>query len=147
MVIAFNLIFMTVGFRLSSITSSSYNKYITYYSIEQSGLAAESGANIAISNTFFSRATSFPTAAFSSGTGIAGTIQITKNARYGATGTDTIGFNLIIIGADQNAQTISNITVQGQSFSTYGMFTTNENGILWQTGDTDALALITRRII
>jgi hypothetical protein len=136
MVIVFNLTFMLMGFRLSSITSSAYNKYITYYSIEQSGLAAESGANIAISNTFFARATAMPTAAFSSGTGIAGTIQIIKSAIYGAAGTDTIGFTLTVTSADKNATTIETITVQGQSFSTYGMFTTSENGVTWQTGDT-----------
>jgi hypothetical protein len=134
MVIAFNLIFMVIGFRLSSITSSAYNKYITYYSIEQAGLAAESGANIAISNTFFARATPFDYT-FPSGTGIAGTIQITKAARYGA-GTDTIGFDLTVIGADNNSKVITTIRVQGASFSQWGMFTRDENGILWQTGDT-----------
>jgi len=136
MVMAFNLTFMAIGFRLSSIVSSSYSKYVTYYSIEQAGLAAESGANIALSNTFFSRGVALPTAAFSSGTGINGTIQITKVARYGAAGTDTVGFDLTITGDDANSKTITYIRVQGQSFSQYGMFTMNEHSLSWQTNDT-----------
>jgi hypothetical protein len=136
LVIAFNIIFMSIGFRLSSIVSSSYNKYISYYSIEQSGLAAESGANIALSNSFFARSTPFPAAAFSSGTGVAGTIRITKVAIPGASGIDTVGFKLTIIGADDNCITTTRIRVQGASFSQYGMFTMNEHGLVWQTGDT-----------
>jgi len=135
MVIAFNIIFMTIGFRISSMASSAYNKYLTYYSIEQASLAAESGANIAISNAFFGKTTSIPTAAFSSGTGINGTIAITRTPIQSLSN-DTIGFNYTSTATDDNSTVITKIRVQGQSFATYGMFTASENGITWQTGDT-----------
>jgi hypothetical protein len=135
MVMAFNLIFMTMGFRLSSLTSSAYDKYMTYYSIEQAGLAAESGANIAISNSYFSRTTALPTAQFSSGTGINGTIQLSK-VPIQSLSNDTIGFNLTSTSSDNYSMVITQVRVQGQSFAKFGMFTSSENGIIWQTGDT-----------
>jgi hypothetical protein len=136
MVIGFNLIFMMLGYRMSTVTSSAYNKYIRYNCVEQTSLAAESGANIAISNAFFSKATPIPTASFSSGTGVAGTIQITKTSFPTVVGgTDTAGFNLTIIGADLDDSVVTKVTVQGTSFSTFVMFTTSEGGIAWGTGD------------
>jgi hypothetical protein len=137
MVIAFNVIFMALGFRMSSITSSAYNKYINYNCLEQTGLAAESGANIAISNAFFSPATPISTTPFSSGTGVAGTIQLTKiSVPTNPGGTDTAGFDITAIAKDIDDTVITKIRVQGTSFASYVMFTTSEGGINWTTGDT-----------
>jgi hypothetical protein len=137
MVIAFNVIFMALGFRMSSITSSAYNKYINYNCLEQTGLAAESGANIAISNAFFSPSTPISTTPFSSGTGVAGTIQLTKTSvPTNPGGIDTAGFDITSIAKDIDDTVITKIRVQGTSFATYVMFTTSEGGINWTTGDT-----------
>jgi hypothetical protein len=135
MIIAFNVIFMAIGFRISSLSSSAYNKYLTYYSVEQASLAAESGANIAISNAYFARATPLPTASFPSGTGINGTILI-KKVPIQSLSNDTIGFNITSTSTDDNSTVITSIRVQGQSFASFGMFTASENGIQWQSGDT-----------
>ena len=134
LVIAFNLMFMMVGFRLSSITSSAYDKYTAYYSIEQASLAAESGANIVISNAFFAKATPM-NYTFSSGTGINGTITLSKTANKGISG-DTLGFNVTSTSRDDKSTVITHVTVQGASFSQFGMFTQSEQGITWQGGDT-----------
>lgn len=137
MVMAFNLIFMTMGFRLSSLTSSAYDKYMTYYSIEQAGLAAESGANIAISNSYWSRWTALPTAQFSSGTGIQGTIQFADTAVSSSSGSgDTIGFHLTSTASDNYSTVITRVSVQGQSFAQFGIFNSSENGISWGASDT-----------
>jgi len=135
MIITFNVIFMTIGFRISSLSSSAYNKYLTYYSVEQASLAAESGANIAISNAYFARATPLPTAAFTSGTGINGTIQI-KKVPIQSLSNDTVGFDITSTSTDDNSTVVTSIRVKGQSFASFGMFTASENSIQWQTGDT-----------
>jgi hypothetical protein len=134
LVIGFNLMFALRGFRTSSMASSAYDKYNTYYSIEQASLAAESGANMAISNSFFAKTTPF-NYTFNSGTGINGTITLLKTAIQSISN-DTIGFLLTSTSKDDKSTVITRVTVQGAKFSQFGMFTSSEGGILWQTGDT-----------
>jgi hypothetical protein len=133
MVIVFNLIFMAMGFRVSAITTSAYSKYIAYDCIEQASLVAESAANIGISNVFFSPATAIPGTAFSGGTGMGGTFQITKTQSMQG---GINGFDLNIIARDSSVTVFTYVRVQGNSFSQFVMFTTTEGGIYWTTGDT-----------
>ena len=133
MVIAFNVIFMGIGFRLSSITSSAYSKYIAYDCIEQASLVAESAANVAIANVFWSQATAIPSTVFQGGTGVAGTFTITKGVSMQG---GISGYDLNIAAQDSSVNVYTYVRVQGTSFSQFVMFTTTEGGILWVTGDT-----------
>jgi hypothetical protein len=76
LVIAFNVIFMAMGFRLSDASSSAYQKYSAYAVLEQASLAVESGANIAISDAFFTPGSVIPNTAVPFPSAGEGTIQI-----------------------------------------------------------------------
>jgi hypothetical protein len=133
LVIAFNLTFLIMGSRLSSISSSAYNKYLSYADIEQASFAAESFSNIAIS-----QARMDPSTGVDSTQGIlfkGGTYTMAKQAwgsnqfRLTITGTSAIG----VIETTW-------VTVGMASFSTYAMYSQSEkingNPIYWITGDT-----------
>ena len=145
MVLTFNVLFMVVGFRISSLASSAYNKYLTYYSVEQASLAAESGANIAISNAYFARATAFPSASFSSGSGINGTIKITKVAIQ-TVSTDTIGFVLTSTASDDNSTVITTVTCKVKVFLNL-VCLLQLKAVSYGKQEIHALVLTTHRII
>ena len=148
LVIAFNVIFMAMGFRLSNASSSAYLKYSGYAALEQASLAVESGANIAISDAFFGAPTAIPTTtAFDFPSAGQGTIQITKTPLFDAVGV-LIGDSLTISGSrnipngtltDDQVKSQTSIRVQGNSFSQYVMYSVTENigpnPIYWMTGE------------
>jgi hypothetical protein len=133
LVIAFNITFLMMGSRLSSISSSAYDKYLSYIDIEQAAFATESFANIAISQARMDTAAVVdPTQQISFKNGI---YTIAKNA-FG-----TNQFRLTITGESATGvKDTTWITVGMASFSVYAMYSQSEeiNGtpIYWITGDT-----------
>jgi hypothetical protein len=135
LVIGFNIVFMFMGFRVSTTVSRTYEKYITYADIEQGGLAMESGANIALSNECMNLINTIPAVdvPFQSGS-----FRITRVVAPSAQGLP--GANLIITGTYADANFTTTVRVQDGSFSQYAMYSESEkigeDPIYWTTGDT-----------
>jgi hypothetical protein len=130
LVIAFNVTFMLMGFRISAISSKAYEKYIAYQNIEQANLTMESAANIAISQAFVSGGTpdSSQVISFMGGT-------------YTAKRTNTAPFRdqLLVTGTFNGVQSTTAIMIQSSSFSQFAFYSQTEmingNPIYWITGD------------
>jgi hypothetical protein len=122
-----------MGSRLSSISTSAYDKYISYADIEQTAFATESFANIAISQA------RMDTGAVVDSTNVIsfqnGTYTIAKSA---------LNNNRVLLTIRGESATgvkdTTWITVGMASFSAYAMYSQSEliNGtpIYWMTGDT-----------
>jgi hypothetical protein len=130
LVIAFNVTFMVMGFRMSAISSKAYEKYIAYQVIEQANLTMESAANIAISQAFVSSSTPNPSQVISF-----------MGGTYTASRTNTAPFldQLLITGTFNGVQSTTAIMIQSSSFSQFAFYSQTEmingNPIYWITGD------------
>jgi hypothetical protein len=140
LVVGFNIIFITMGLNISSISSHAYNSYINDINHEQAHFAAESVVNIALADLYAaSTANTFYTMP---GTNIAAnTYQNTINFN-GATATITQFRDLTLL---RNTFTVvSNyqgyidtviILSRQQNFAQFAMYTVNDGGIIWGAGE------------
>jgi hypothetical protein len=150
LVIGFNVVFMVTGFRISTQTTQTYEKYLGYCDIEQAQLAAESAANIGISDAFFNPAGAIPGGVIGFPSSQEGTFTIIKDIRFSAAGTiDSIivnvngNYNMAGGGflASNQVQLNTSVVISGGSFSQFVMFTESEKmgsppeAIWWRTGD------------
>jgi hypothetical protein len=146
MIIVFNMIFMLMGFRMSTATSAAYEKYCGYADIEQAGLTMESCANLAISNALLSVQNPSPVTLLSGqqifgkvGTSFtavqypmfdAASVQIGESLRV-------IGSYPINIGGSVTVITCTtNVRVRGNAFAQFVFYSQHEQGIQWITGET-----------
>jgi hypothetical protein len=146
MIIVFNMIFMMMGFRMSTATSAAYEKYCGYADIEQAGLTMESCANLAISNALLDTARSNMITLLSGqqifgkvGTSFtavqypmldAASVQVGESLRV-------IGSYPINIGGSVTALTCTtNVRVRGNAFAQFVFYSQHEQGIQWITGET-----------
>jgi hypothetical protein len=142
MVIGFNIIFMTMGFRLSQYASDAYEKYSRYFQIEQAQYVAQSATNIALSGIYIAQLLN-PGSKWSAPSG---TVTLANTfANGGASFTvvvdstisikhDTIQVRVSATYAGIVASTV--VDFARSSFTQYAMYNVNENGIYWITGDT-----------
>ena len=145
LIMVFNMTFMFMGYRLSTVTSTAYEKYAGYSKIEQVGLALESAGNIAISNALMTLdpTTVTDTTLCSNDTlaGITFTIHRIKmkDATSGASDGDSLYITgncpITINGINYNIGCTTGIRVRGNSFAQYVFYSTNEQSIQWQTGE------------
>jgi hypothetical protein len=131
MVMGFNIAFMIQGFNLSQISMSAYQKYTEYGGIEQAGLAMESAANIAVSNSRTNPGAAIDSTVFVSFKN--GTFNISKTSMDNR-------FLLRAIG-NYNGMICTTVVISGKpSFSQYAMYSVSEkigtDPIYWITGDT-----------
>jgi hypothetical protein len=150
MVIGFNIIFMTMGFRLSQYASDAYEKYCRYYQIEQTQYVAQSATNIALSGIYIAQLLN-PGSKWAAPTG---TVTLPNTfANGGASFTvavdstisikhDTVQVSINATYAGIKATTV--VDFARSSFTQYAMYNVNENGIYWITGDTCEGALHTQ---
>ena len=144
MIIAFNVTFMAIGYRMSSATSSAYQKYCAYNDIEQAGLAVESCANMAISHALLdsARINSYTLYTNQQLFGISGSSFSVKqfptfDAFHVQQGESLqVSGSFPLTGSSSNMTFWSSVQVTGNSFSQYVFYSVNENGVNWATGDT-----------
>jgi len=152
LIIAFNVTFMMMGFRMSNATSAAYEKYSGYLDIEQSGLAMESCANIAIANALLDTARSSTINLCSNKTffGKAGSnFSITQFPYLDPITNMQIGESLLVVanypltgtrnpftGQIEQMYDTTYVKVQGNSISQYVFYSVNDNSLNWNTGDT-----------
>jgi cytoskeletal protein CcmA (bactofilin family) len=145
MIIVFNMTFMLMGYRLGTVTSAAYNKYIAYAAIEQAGLAMESSSNIGISHALLDTARSTVIPIFSGTTmfNITGSsFAMTQIPTYDPVTHVQSGESLCISGSyplSGSSGTIYDTTfvkVTGNSFAQYVFYSVNENSVQWISGET-----------
>jgi len=128
MVMGFNVIFMVMGFNLSTITTMAYDKYTKYYEMEQAVYCVGSGINIAV-GAFYKDTGWIPSTSdytFMGGS----TFHIDKTWP----GPDSI--TLMARGYYATLAETSIVGLKRGKFSEYAIYSVNENGIYWITGDT-----------
>jgi hypothetical protein len=131
MVMGFNVIFATMGFNISRVAVDAYQNNINYYTNTVSHDIAASAANIAAS-------------AFHVNSGaISNADLFTNRAFFGGTMSTSIsdlGYKnrkqIIAIGKYMNRTDSIIIVLQPSSFSKFGFYTNDENGVYWINGDT-----------
>jgi cytoskeletal protein CcmA (bactofilin family) len=143
LVVAFNLTFMMMGYRLSTATTTAYQKYSAYANIEQAGLALEGAANVAISfallnpppvvtDTFLCSNDPFHQGTF--------TIHIFRMTASDGdsiyiTGSYPIAGCYTLTGQQDSLRMVTSVRVQGNAFAQYVFYSVNEQSIEWQTGE------------
>jgi cytoskeletal protein CcmA (bactofilin family) len=143
LVIGFNLTFMLMGFRLSAVTSASYEKYCSYADIEQAGLILESAANIAISNALLTPSPSADTTLCTNDSLARGTYTIRRLLKF--TNGTRDGDSLVITGiypfygSTTGIVCTTTVRVRGNAFSQYVFYSESEsyggNKIYWMNGE------------
>ena len=143
LVLVFNMTFMFMGYRLSTVTSIAYQKYAGYSKIEQVGLALESAGNIAISNALLTTDPIANDTILCSNDTLAGiTFTIDRRKMTNAIGAKD-GDSIIITGQcpiniNGTTYTITcntGIRIRGNSFSQFVFYSQVENGIQWINGE------------
>lgn len=142
LIIAFNVTFMFMGYRLSNATSTAYEKYCGYMAIEQAGLSLESAANIAISNALLTNPPTKDTTLCTNDTLAHAIFTIQKLLRYNSVG-DLDGDSLLLTGtypitlngSIQNITCTTGVRVKGNAFAQYVFYSQVESSIQWQTGE------------
>ena len=140
LVVGFNIIFITMGLNISSISSHAYNSYINDINHEQAHFAAESVVNIALADLYAaSTANTFYTMP---GTNIAANTYQNTISFNGATATITQFRDLSLL---RNTFTvISNyqgyidtviVLSRQQNFAQFAMYTVNDGSIVWGAGE------------
>jgi hypothetical protein len=150
LVMAFNVTFMMMGYRMSSASSKAYDKYCGYADVEQAGLAMESCANIAISYALLDtpRVNTFSRCSNTTLFGKSGAaFTVTQYPTFDKVGvqvgeslmvTSSYSLPSAILPTDLNPKMYDTtyITVTGNSFSTYVFYSQIDGTIYWTTGDT-----------
>jgi hypothetical protein len=151
LIIAFNVTFMLMGFRMSNATSKAYEKYCSYADIEQAQCAVESCANIAISAALLDTPTVVVTTRCSNEVlfgkdGSTFTVKqyptydammVQKGESLTVTGTYKLkSISPTLEDPDPKLTYATVVEVTGNSFSQYVFYSVSENGVNWGKGDT-----------
>jgi hypothetical protein len=141
MVMMFNIVFMYMGFNLSGIATHAYNNYTNYYCTEQAQFIAESASNIALGSInknllwLSSDSTKVYTYTIkdpSDSARVIGTYSIqaaTSWPKY----IRTVTFRITTTCGLLTEKSI--IVLQTPQFSQFALFSVNDNGLQWATGE------------
>ena len=132
-VIGFNIIFMLMGFNLSGIASHSYSNYTNYYNVEQAQFLAESAANVAIGSLYQNSMWLYGDSTIHNHSLEGGTYSIQAKRSYPG-GASYVTFN--IVSSYSSMYDTTTVVCNIPSYSSFAMYTCNENGSPWTAGDT-----------
>jgi hypothetical protein len=132
MVIGFNVIFMLMGYNLSSVSTHAYKSYTNYLAVEQAQFFAESAANIAVGSIYKD------TTWMKSGPGTITGDLMGGNYTITAQRTTYFGAPAVIFTAIGNYGSVAETSIvelTRPSFSRYAMYTVSDGGIIWTDGE------------